>query len=134
MSNKTFSYSTYIKETYLDSFGHVNNAIYLNLFEEARWDFLNKNGYGIKKIKETSLGPTIVEINIKYLKELFPRDEITIESTLTSYKNKIGILTQTMKRNSEECCIAEFRFGLFDTKNRKLILPTKEWLQVLGAN
>lgn len=133
MIAKVFSYPIIIQETYLDSFGHMNNAIYLTLFEKARWDFINKNGYGIKKIKETSLGPTIIEIKINYLKEILPRDELIIESQLLSYKNKIGILTQKMIRSNEECCLAEFKFGLFNLTERKLVLPTPDWLRALGV-
>ena len=66
--NTIFSYPIYIKESYLDTFGHVNNATYLTLLEEARWDLLNKNSYGLKKIQETGLGPTILEIKLSFLK------------------------------------------------------------------
>ena len=42
MEWKVFTYPLLIKETYLDTFGHVNNATYLTLFEEARWDSHHK--------------------------------------------------------------------------------------------
>jgi len=132
MTAKVFSYSVQIQQTYLDMFNHVNNATYLTLFEEARWHFLNSNGYGIKKIQETSLGPTILEINLKFLKELRLHDNIIIETQLISYDKKTGILSQKMLRQNEVCCTAEFVIGLFDLKERKLILPTPEWLSVLG--
>ncbi len=134
MSRKIFSYPLCIKETHLDVFGHVNNAMYLTLFEEARWDFLNKNGYNLKKIIETGLGPTILEITINFSKELRAREEIIIESQLISYKNKIGKLTQKIIRADEVCSTAEFTIGLFDIKERKLVLPTVEWLSAIGFN
>ena len=40
--NEVFEYELVIKECHLDSFGHVNNAIYVQLYEEARWDFITK--------------------------------------------------------------------------------------------
>ncbi len=51
------TYEVLILESYLDSFGHVNNAAYLTLFEEARWDFITKNGYGLNKVLETPARP-----------------------------------------------------------------------------
>lgn len=132
MDAKTFSYPLVIKETYLDSFGHVNNAVYLSLFEEARWEFISKNNYGLDKIKETNLGPTILEINIKFKREILARDQVIIESKLHSYEKKVGILIQKILKEDKECCIAEFKFGLFDTKERKLVSPTKEWMDALG--
>src|SRR5688500_5864821 len=106
MMHKKFSYTVTIKKEHLDLFGHVNNAAYLQLFEEARWDLISKNGYGIQKIQETQLAPTILEIRVSFLKELRLSDRITIETSLTSYKNKIGTLTQKMIRNDDVCCEA----------------------------
>jgi acyl-CoA thioesterase FadM len=80
MTGKLYSYPLIIKEIYLDTFGHVNNATYLTLFEEARWDLITKNGYGLKKIQETGQGPTILEIKLLFLKELRVRENITIDS------------------------------------------------------
>lgn len=51
-----FYYELTIKEHHLDTFGHVNNAVYLELFEEARWEFISENGYGLKKIQNEKKG------------------------------------------------------------------------------
>ena len=42
---KVFNFHTQIKENHLDGFGHVNNAIYLQFFEEARWEMITQGGY-----------------------------------------------------------------------------------------
>ena len=111
----------------------MNNATYLTLFEEARWELITKNNYGLTRIKETGLGPTILEAKIRYLRELKVRDEIVIETQLISYEKKIAKLTQKMLRGKEECCVADFTFALFDLKQRKLVLPTADWLRALGG-
>lgn len=126
-------YHTHIKEIYLDTFGHMNNATYLALLEEARWDLLNQNGYGLVKIQQTQLGPTILQINIQFMRELCVLDNITIETELISYDKKIGKLQQRVLRGEEVCCIAEFTIALFDLRARKLVLPTNEWLQAVGV-
>lgn len=132
MQENIFYYPLTIKEIYLDTFGHVNNATYLMLLEEARWELINQNGYGLDKIRETKLGPTILEITIQFYKELRPRDQIVIESKMLSYEKKIGKLSQRMMRNDEVCCAAEFVIALFNLAERKLVLPTKDWLQAIG--
>ncbi|CDZ80099.1 Long-chain acyl-CoA thioesterase FadM [Candidatus Rubidus massiliensis] len=126
------TYPILIKETNLDVYGHVNNSTYLTLFEEARWDLITKQGYGLEQIKKSGIGPIILEVHIKYYKELLLRDEIIIETSAISYEKKIGKLLQKMVREEEVCCEALFVMGLFDLKNRKLINPTPEWLQVIG--
>ena len=40
MINPIYEYEKTILEQHLDTFGHVNNAAYLVLYEEARWDFI----------------------------------------------------------------------------------------------
>jgi len=132
MHAKIFSYPLVIKESYLDTFGHVNNATYLTLFEEARWDLITKNGYGLKKIQETRLGPTILEIKLSFLKEIRLREEITIETQMISYEKKIGKISQKMLRDGEVCCTAEMTIGFFNLLERKLVLPTAEWLKAIG--
>lgn len=126
-------YKIIIQETYLDTFGHVNNATYLTLLEEARWDLLTKNGYGLKKIQETGFGPVILEIKIAFLKELRLREEIIIETHMISYEKKIGKISQKMLRNEEVCCEAEILVGFFNLIERKLVMPTAEWLQAVGV-
>lgn len=132
MQAKTFSYPIMIKESYLDTFGHVNNATYLMLFEEARWDLLTQNGFGLEAIHQAGLGPTILEIKLNFFKELRLRENIRIETQIISYEKKIGKMLQKMIRGDEVCCQAEIVVGFFDLKSRKLVTPPPEWLPALG--
>ena len=130
-----FKYCFTVNEQHLDVFGHVNNATYLELFELARWEMITQKGYGLKKIRQTGLGPVILEANIRFKKELLLRENATIETYFHSYGKKIGTITQVMKNNNdEESCVADFKFGLFDLNQRKLVSPTDEWLVALGIN
>lgn len=130
-----FRYPILIREHHLDTFGHVNNAVYLQILEEARWEFIQSRGYGLKDIARSGLGPTVLEWNIKFRKEIKLREQIEIESQLLSYDRKIGTLRQDIfNAKGEICCEARMTFGLFDTKERKLVLPTPEWLHALGAD
>jgi YbgC/YbaW family acyl-CoA thioester hydrolase len=133
MDSKIFSFPTIVKEIHLDMFGHMNNASYLVIFEEARWDLISKNGFGVEKIKETGLGPTILEVKFTYLKELKSREDIVIQTKLLSYDRKIGKLEQTIVRGDDICARAEFIFGLFSLTERKLVLPTPDWLHAIGV-
>jgi acyl-CoA thioester hydrolase len=132
MKANTHSYPVLIKETYLDTFGHMNNATYLVLYEEARWDLITKNGYGLNKIKESGLGPVILEIKVNFLKELRLREEIMIETQAGSYDRKIGRLQQKMIRNGVVCSTLDVTLGLFSLTERKLVAPTPEWLKAMG--
>lgn len=133
-NSKIHKYTYVIKETCLDSFGHVNNSAYLTLLEEARWDLVTKNGYGLEVIKQTGLGPTILSVTLNFSKELYARDEVIIETQMDAYDRKIGKLTQRIIRDGEVCCEANFVIGLFCMAKRKLVLPTDAWLHAVGMN
>jgi acyl-CoA thioester hydrolase len=134
MHAKIHTYPLLIKEGHLDTFGHVNNAVYLALLEEARWDLLTQNGYGLDKIMASGIGPTILEIKIRFLKELKLRDEIIIETQVISYDRKVGIIAHKIMRGNELCSTAELTLALFDLSLRKIILPTPDWLRAIGVS
>jgi len=129
---KSHQYFTKICRHHLDQFQHVNNAQYLNLYEDARWDLITQNGFGLEKIKAAGLGPVILEAKITFEKELILDDEIIIETKLVSYEKKIGKLEQIIKKKDIICSRAEFKFGLFDLVKRELVLPTVEWKIAVG--
>lgn len=129
-----FTYELQIKERHLDSYGHVNNAAYLELLEEARWEFITAGGFGLEAIHAAGLGPVVLELDIKFLREIKLRQIIRIESQLVNYDKKIGILRQDIFNDQAvRCCQARMTFGLFDLKARKLVMPTPKWLNVMGV-
>ena len=134
MSNHVFEYPVTIRELHLDSFGHVNNAVYAQLYEEARWDFITKNGFGLDRINELQIGPVILDMKIRFKRELLNREVITIKSrALAIVSSRIMVLEQTMiKPDGKVASEAEFTVGLFDMKQRKLVDATPEWLKAIG--
>ena len=127
-------YPMLVVEGHLDTFGHMNNATYLQIFEAARWETVTSRGYGLAYVQQTGLGPTILEINMKFLRELRLRVNINVRTQLQSYEGKIGKLRQWIEDDQRRlCCDAILTFGLFDVRLRKLALPTPEWLRAIGA-
>ncbi|MBK9294493.1 MAG: acyl-CoA thioesterase [Oligoflexia bacterium] len=130
---KEFNYKVQIKESHLDTFGHVNNAAYLTLLEEARWELITKNGYSLQKVHELKKGPVVLEVKMQFLKELKLREFINIQTHSVSFEGKIGKLSQTIyNQNNEKACQADFVFGFFDLATRKLIPATDLWLKAIG--
>ena len=129
------TYNVLIRENHVDSYGHVNNAVYLSLFEEARWDIITPKGYGFHEVQEKMQGPVILEVNLKFLKEIRLREQVQIQSEILEYGSKVGRMRQCMvKADGVIACEAIFVFGLFDMNLRKLFEPTPEWRQALGLN
>lgn len=133
--SRVAEFKTMIRESHLDTFGHVNNAKYLEILEEARWDIITPHGFGVDDIRRKQMGPVILEIHLQFRRELRNREHITVRSWCKSHSGKITVLRQViLNEKGEEACSADFVFGLFDLNARKLIEPTPEWLRALGIN
>ena len=133
MEYRTHQYPLMIREFHLDTFGHVNNATYLQIYEEARWQFITEKGYGLDKIKSSGMGPVILEIKLRFLKELHLRTAIIIHTQTVEYSGKIGTIRQWITDSDGTICSdIEMKMGLFDTKLRKLVAPTEDWMKAVS--
>lgn len=128
------SYEVLIRESHLDSFGHMNNAAYLVLFEEARWEHITRNGYGLKEVQKFQQGPVVLELTMKFRKEIGLREKIKITMELLEVKGKISRFKQEMiKEDGSVATELTLTFGLFDLRTRRLIDPTPEWKKAMGV-
>ena len=91
-------YPVLIREAHLDVFGHVNNASYLQIFEEARWDWITRGGFGMKEIFARGIGPVVLEANLRFQREATNRQAVVVKSRTLEYKGKIGTVEQVMVR------------------------------------
>ena len=133
MLSAVHEYSVLIVERHLDTFGHVNNATYLDLFEAARWDWITANGFGLERIRELRQGPVILEINLRFKREIKNRQTITIRTWVESYEGKVCVVLQEMcDAAGESYCEGRFTCALFDLEARRLLSPTPEWLAAVG--
>lgn len=133
--SKTFTYELTILEHHLDTYGHVNNAVYLTILEEARWDMVTEQGWGLKRVLEEKKGPIVLEIHIRFKKELSLRDRVKIVTRCVEYDRTVGTMRQEIQSLTGEVhAVAEMKFALFDLANRKLLRATEEWRRVIGAD
>lgn len=134
--NKVFEFPFTVSGVDLDVFGHVNNAIYLEYFEKARWDFIEKGGYGLDLIQKEKKGPVILELNLKFKKEIINRDKIMILSKYKEMKNSlVMVLYQEMRKDDGSLAASlELSVGLMDLVLRKLIKPTNHWFEAIGTS
>jgi acyl-CoA thioester hydrolase len=134
MTFTAFSYETQILEQRLDSFGHVNHAEYVRLFEEARWDLTTKNGYGLDEVLRTSEAPIVIELQIKFRKELKLRETVRIETRATAVRRSLIHLRQEMRNQEGKIsCMADVTIALFDLQKRSLLVPTEKFLKAIGV-
>jgi thioesterase-3 len=128
-------YELQILEHHLDTFGHVNNATYLVLLEQARWEWITQGGYGLAQVQQYRQGPTVLECTLRYQRELRLRERVSIQSWIESYVGKIAIVHQhIVSEQGHTSCEASFKMALFDMEQRRLMGPTDTWLGAFGLS
>jgi acyl-coA thioester hydrolase, ybgC/ybaW family len=63
----------------LDSYGHVNNAVYLSYFEYTRMKYLEAVGFDYKGLLAEGYYLYVTKVNISYKHSAFLNDTLTIE-------------------------------------------------------
>jgi acyl-CoA thioester hydrolase len=128
-----FIYEFIVNKELLDNYGHMNNANYLKLYEDARWAILQQSGLGEDQIRVTKTGPVILEVTIRFSHELGEGQKVIIETRSRRKGSKLFYFDQIMR--SEEGMIfskATFTTALFDLVGRKMKNPDEKWLNAFG--
>ncbi len=130
---RLFSYPILIRESHLDTFGHVNNATYLQIYEEARWELATAMGFGLEAVRATGVGMTVLETTVRFLRELRLRQMVNVTTRLCELRGKVFILKQAMiDEEGRTASEADFTMALFDLAARRIVPPTPAWLAKLG--
>ncbi|MBF0301288.1 MAG: acyl-CoA thioesterase [Oligoflexia bacterium] len=125
------AYKLKITNKHLDVMGHVNHAVYLQIMEDARWNLYDQFGYTKKHIEKEKRGPIVLEMHVKYRKEIITNEIITVKSHGLEYSSILGKISQMiLKENGKIAAHAEIIFSYFDLQNRKLIFPSGDWAQM----
>lgn len=131
-------YTTEIKilESHLDTFGHVNNATYLTLFEQIRWDWITEYGLGLEQVHKEQVGPVILDLHLEFKKELRLRQNVKVESRFVEHKNRLVMQLEQKMLLADEKLASRLTLsvGLMDMKARKLVPADERWLKALGAD
>jgi len=113
----------------LDSLGHLNQAVYLQYAEHARWEILR----AAKLTQETLLGsgiaPVVLETTIKYRRELRAGDEVDVSCEFRWGDGRtFGMRQEIRKTDGTVAAELDGVAGLIDLKTRKLVAdPRERW-------
>ena len=88
-----------VRTSELDSFGHVNHAVYLTYFEHARFQALKEAGFDWAVLDDRGWAIFVVRIEVDYLAEARREDELTIHTWADSFRRTSMILGQEMVRD-----------------------------------
>lgn len=130
---KKYYYSFKVKQSYLDDFGHMTNAMYLTIFDEARWSMSRENGFSMEDVKKHQKASVVIESHLKFKRELLLNDDVSVETYFSHMeKSFVMVINQVMKRDNEVIATAEIKTVLMDLIKRKALKPTEEWMKTVG--
>ena len=115
-----------------DSYGHVNNAVYLHYLETARHQYLLDNGINLAELRATGHALIVAKISIEYRVPVTTDDALQV-LTRALRKGRIGgVLHQVIERDGRTVAEADVTWVCVDARGRPARLPPafdKEGLQ-----
>ncbi|MEU6006065.1 acyl-CoA thioesterase [Streptomyces sp. NPDC047453] len=120
--SEPFSVRVTVRGYETDVQGHLNQAVYLNYAEHARWSLLQAAGISQAGLVSGGVGPVVLETTIRYLRELLAGDEVDVTCAFEWGGGQTFRILQTI-RKADGTVAAEIDAvgGLLDLKARRLV-------------
>ena len=118
---------------HIDVLGHVNNAAYLALFEEARWAVFHSSGVSWSELEALGVSPAILSVKLDFRREVRLGDTVTIETRYHRTTTRRFVVHQRMVDDAGKLrASAELLGAFFDVNARRIVDPPERVLQAVG--
>lgn len=87
-----------VRSSELDSFGHVNHAVFLHYFEHARFEALEAAGFSWSVLEERNWAIYVVRIEVDYVAEARRGDRLEALTWADSFRRTSMVLAQALDR------------------------------------
>jgi acyl-CoA thioester hydrolase len=106
-----------------DSYGHVNNAVYLNYLELGRHQFLRDIGFDYAALRAADFGLVVARIDIQYRRPSVADDRLVVASRPTKRLRVGGVMEQRILRGEELVAQAEVTWVSVDRRGKPAPVP-----------
>lgn len=133
--SEPFSVPVTVRGYETDVQGHLNQSVYLNYAEHARWSLLQAAGISQAGLIAKGVGPVALETTIRYQRELLAGDEVAVTCHFKWGDGKTFRIQQTI-RKTDGTVAAEITAvgGLLDLRERRLVADPREYFKELAAD
>ena len=130
-----FSVRIVVRGYELDTQGHLNQAVYLQYAEHARWEGLRAAGLPQDTLIAAGVGPVALETTIRYLRELRGGDEVDVSLTFEWGTGKTFRIRQDFTK-PDGTMVADLSSvgGLLDLSARRLVADPAERFRALSTD
>jgi acyl-CoA thioester hydrolase len=131
---ETFRVNVVVRGYELDTQGHLNQAVYLQYAEHARWELLRAAGISQDKLLASGVGPVALETTIRYLRELRGGDEVAVSCAFEWGTGKTFRLAQRVELpDGTPAAEVSAVGGLLDLTARRLVAEPSKHLRSLAT-
>ena len=115
-----------VRSSELDSFGHVNHAVFLNYLEHGRFFALEKAGFDWASLDETGWRIFVVRIEVDYVAEAKRGQRLLVRTWAESFRRTMMVLGQEIVRADDPSTVvtkARVTAVWIDPKGRPMRVP-----------
>ncbi len=126
-----YEYRLTVRGYELDSYNHVNHAVYLNYLEQARWEILKYHNL-LDYFKGENFFLVVIDINIHFSKEIKIFDELLIKTEIVYDDIYINFIHKIYNLNTDiRVCKAMIKTLIINNEKIPIGIP-EELLNKMG--
>lgn len=112
-----------VRGYHADFYGHVNNARYLEFFEEDRWHMMESK-VDLRDWAARGLAFLVVNINVNYRKAVPVGEILTVSTDVETINSRSAVLRQEarFKRSGEVAADALVTFVIIDKTGKAVVM------------
>jgi acyl-CoA thioester hydrolase len=133
--SEPFSVRITVRGYETDMQGHLNQSVYINYAEHARWSLLQAAGISQAGLIAQGVGPVALETTIRYRRELVAGDEVEVTCAFAWSEGKTFRIEQTI-RKADGTVAAEITAvgGMMDLEQRRLVPEPRKIFEELATD
>ncbi len=115
--------SVRVRWSEVDPYNHLNHAVYLTFFEQARIDALAEIGFSMSELQSLGCQILVTEVNVKFIKSALGGDDVRIETEMIATRRVSTSWRQRMFRGDELLASIELTAAITDLEGKPRRLP-----------
>ncbi|MEV4232165.1 acyl-CoA thioesterase [Streptomyces bobili] len=133
--SEPFSVRVTVRGYETDVQGHLNQSVYINYAEHARWSLLRAAGITQAGLIGRGIGPVALETTIRYKRELLAGDEVDVTCAFTWGGGKTFRIEQVIRR-TDGTVAAELSAvgGLLNLETRRMVADPAHHFKELATD
>ncbi|MBK3625226.1 acyl-CoA thioesterase [Streptomyces asoensis] len=133
--SEPFSVRITVRGYETDVQGHLNQSVYINYAEHARWSLLQAAGISQAGLAARGVGPVALETTIRYRRELLAGDEVDVTCVFEWGGGKTFRIEQTItKTDGTVSAQLSAVGGLLDLKTRRMVADPQDHFKELASD